>query len=59
MTEKTPAVPTAQENWANADHWTRERLLQSIGYSSSYAKIGWKKLPYLIKDNLNRIAAKR
>jgi hypothetical protein len=45
---------SAQEQWAQSDTVARERLLITIGYSTSFAKTGWSKLPYLLKDNLQR-----
>jgi hypothetical protein len=53
-TEKT----TAQEKWVLTERWDREKMLLNIGYSVSFAKLGWTKLPYLVKDNLTRLLDK-
>jgi hypothetical protein len=55
---KESNVKSAQEKWAVLDQWDREKLLRSLGYGGSFAKLGWNKLPYLAKDNLKRVLDK-
>jgi hypothetical protein len=57
--ETKPQNMTAQEKWATSDQYAREKMLESIGWSRSFAKISWKKLSYMIRTNLsNKIWAK-
>jgi hypothetical protein len=43
---------TAQEKWTDADTYTRQQMLGSIGYPSSYASTSWKRLPHMVRVNL-------
>jgi hypothetical protein len=45
-------VVTAQEKWSTADTFTRQQMLSAIGYPSSYATVSWKRLPHLVRVNL-------
>lgn len=51
--EKTKTIP-AQDKWATADETTRSFMLDLISYSRSFAKTSWRKLPYLIRTNLEK-----
>ena len=51
MQEKEVTV-TAQEKWASADKFAREKMLGLIGWSASFASASWKKLPHMVKVNL-------
>lgn len=44
---------TAQEKWASADKFAREKMLTLIGWSASFAATSWKKLPHMVKVNLD------
>ena len=45
---------SAQEKWSNADEAIRYMMLDAIGEQHCYTKTSWKKLPYIIKSNLDR-----
>lgn len=51
--EEVMTTISAQEKWAVADNITREKMLNLIGWSSSFATSSWKKLPHLVKVNLS------
>ena len=51
LMEEVRTVP-AQEKCATGDTFTRQKMLAVIGYASSYASTGWKRLPHLLRVNL-------
>lgn len=52
--EKKTVTITAEEKWKSGgmDHTIRYEMLAVLGESRSYATLSWKKLPYILKTNL-------
>ncbi len=45
---------TAQDFWRTADQYTRQKMLEKIGFSQSFSRDSWSKLKYQIKINLDK-----
>lgn len=56
MEMKKTVTITAEEKWKNGgmDHHVRYEMLAVLGESRSFAPFSWKKLPYILKVNLQR-----
>ncbi len=51
--EKKPTI-SAQQKWADADNEVRSYMLSIISESFFWIRTSWKKLPYVVKQNLEK-----
>jgi hypothetical protein len=52
--QQEETIISAQQKWSESDKFARERMLQSIGWPSCFARESWSRLKHVIQENLNR-----